>query len=182
MLQYWAVQTESSRHRPVWPLWQLSHTPSLLLLVLLLLLMQVEGDEKKAKTSARATRRHSAAATAATSITVDELGEFERRVDIVASFLVLNHEARSFDDTVPKLMLWTAALYGGLGGLEKAYKNVMNSVEYANKKLVEGLESACWELDGAGAAADSASPAAQLPAPPGQCRRQHRHRHACRRK
>ena len=94
MLQYWAVQTESSRHRPVWPLWQLSHTHSLLLLVLLLLMMQVEGDEKKAKTSARATRRQSAAATAATSITTDKLGEFERRVDIVASLLALNHEAR----------------------------------------------------------------------------------------
>ena len=113
------MQTESSRRRRVWPLWQLSHTPSLLRLVLFLLLMQVDGDEKKAKTSACATRRQSAAATAAASITTDKLGEFERRVDIVASFLVLNHEARSFDDTVPKLMPRMAALYGGLGGMEK---------------------------------------------------------------
>eukprot|EP01047_Picozoa_sp_COSAG01_P126829 COSAG01_NODE_56021_length_321_cov_0.702703_1_plen_92_part_10 len=54
-----------------------------------LLLMQVEGDEKKAKTSARAPRRQSVAAAAAASITTDKLGEFERRVDIVASFLAL---------------------------------------------------------------------------------------------
>eukprot|EP01043_Picozoa_sp_COSAG02_P005232 COSAG02_NODE_141_length_34311_cov_54.733135_2_plen_175_part_00 len=133
--------------------------------------MQVEGDEKKAKTSARATRRQPAAAAAAASITTDKLGEFERRVDIVASFLVLNHEARSFDDTVPKLMPRTAALYGGLGGMEKdlpSYKSAMNSVGYAKKKLLEGFQSVCWEPTSAAAAADSAPPASQSPEPPGQ--------------
>eukprot|EP01043_Picozoa_sp_COSAG02_P031419 COSAG02_NODE_2050_length_10003_cov_585.950525_5_plen_157_part_00 len=71
-----------------------------------LLLMQVEGDEKKAKTSARAPRRQSVAAAAAASITTDKLGEFERRVDIVASFLALNHKARSVDDSVPADTFW----------------------------------------------------------------------------
>jgi hypothetical protein len=74
--------------------------------LLLLLLMQVDGDEKKAKTSPRPTRRQSVAAAAAASITTDKLGEFERRVDIVASFLALNHEARSVDDSVPADTFW----------------------------------------------------------------------------
>ena len=171
MLQKWAVQTESSSLRPVWPLWPLSHTRSLLLLVLLLLLMQVDGDEKKAKTSPRPTRRQPAAAAAAASIAMDKLGEFERRVDIVASLLALNHEARSLDDSVPKLLPRTAALYGGLGAMEKdrhAYNKAMKNVAYAKKKLIEGLESVCWELDGAAAAADSAWPAAQSLEPRGQ--------------
>ena len=63
---------------------------------MLLLQMQVKSDEKKAKMPARPTRRQSAAAAAAAGITTtDELGELERRVDIVASFLALNHDART---------------------------------------------------------------------------------------
>ena len=104
MLQNWPPPSWKASGRPVWVLRPLSHTRSLLLLVMLLLLMQVEGDEKKAKTPARPTRRQSAAAAAAASITTDKLGELEGWVDIVASFLALNHEARSVDDTVPKLM------------------------------------------------------------------------------
>ena len=160
MLQKWAVQTESSSLRPVWPPWQLSHPRLYCVLLLVMLLMQVKSDEKRAKTPARRTRRQPAAAAAAALINTDELGEFERRIDIVASLLVLNHEARSLDDTVPQLMPRTAALYGGFGAMEKdskAYKNVMKNADYTKQKLLVGLESVCWEPNGAAAAADSAA-------------------------
>ena len=160
MLPKWAVQTESSPLRPVLPLSQLSHTSCLMLVLVLVLQMQAGSGEKRAKMPARPTRRQSAAAVAAALINTDELGEFERRIDIVASLLVLNHEARSFDDAVPKLMPRTAALYGGFGAMEKeskAYKKVMKNVDYAKQKLLVGLESVCWEPNGAAAAADSAA-------------------------
>ena len=49
----------------------------------------------------------------------------------------------------------TAALYGGLSGMQKyrhAYKNAMKKVDYAKTKLLVGLEKVCWEPNGALAA------------------------------
>ena len=51
-----------------------------------------------------ATQRPARAATvaAAKNVRHDELHEYERRVDIVVSMLVLNVEARSLDDSTPQ--------------------------------------------------------------------------------
>eukprot|EP01043_Picozoa_sp_COSAG02_P088030 COSAG02_NODE_25205_length_665_cov_59.477032_1_plen_99_part_01 len=93
MMQKWGKPSGFPRVRPVLVLRLPHHVANAT--GVLLLLMQVEGDEKKAKTSARAIRRQSAGATAAIPIVTDKLGEFQRRVDIVASFLALNHDART---------------------------------------------------------------------------------------
>ena len=171
IVQNWAPPSWKASGRPVWVL-RLVLPRSNLTCDLVFVLLQKEKSKKKKTGQAKvATRRQSAAAAAAASIAMDKLGEFERRVDIVASLLALNHEARSLDDSVPKLLPRTAALYGGLGGMEKdgmAYTKAMDKVDYANKKLLKGLESVCWKPDGAAAAADSAWPAAQSLEPRGQ--------------
>ena len=109
IVQNWAPPSWKASGRPVWVL-RLVLLRSNLTCDLVFVLLQKEKSKKKKTGQAKvATRRQSAAAAAAASITTDKLGELEGWVDIVASFLALNHEARSVDDSVPG---WLSVLSG----------------------------------------------------------------------
>ena len=106
IVQNWAPPSWKASGRPVWVL-RLVLLRSNLTCDLVFVLLQKEKSKKKKTGQAKAaTRRQSAAAAAAASITTDKLGELEGWVDIVASFLALNHEARSVDDSVPADTFW----------------------------------------------------------------------------
>lgn len=153
-------------------LWLRAHVANATGVVLIMMLAQDESDgsgAKKAKLAKAHTLRPAAAAAASklSATTHDELDEYDRRVDITASLLVLNREALSLDGSVKKLMPREAALLGGLGGMEGGAKEkAMKKVENERARLEKAMQSVCWETPSAAGSASAGSSAWALNASP----------------
>eukprot|EP01043_Picozoa_sp_COSAG02_P036744 COSAG02_NODE_2712_length_8183_cov_20.357867_3_plen_259_part_00 len=173
MLQNWPPPSRKASGRPVWVLRLVllrSHTTGVLVFVML----QKEKIKKNKTGQAKvATQRpvRAAAVAAVKNVRHDGLHEYERRVDIVASMLVLNIEAQGLDDSTPRLMPEMAMLYGGLGGMEGNEKEkTTDKIRKEKLKLISAMESACLVVPGAtdsaasGTAASGSAASGQSPA------------------